>query len=243
MKRSCLLLASSSLAFTTACWSETLEVGELPLPPVETLFVPKPSDPTSSTAVQALCVDGNETITALEARIDELNASVASDLALLRGLYQASPQIEGTTTTYDVDVGGSTMHLEVAQTTPDQIGIIGTLNGAEHLTGTADGTFGFSGSFQGRGGALVLKGDDGDISSTWEFADGTLTIARVEGDVNVALSVDADKVTLAINEDGASESAEWDRATHAGRSVFFDTVSCWDAAETAADMCDVACAD
>lgn len=230
------LLSLAALSPTAAC--ELLGAGgggdASSLPPIESLFIPKPSDPASSTAVQAACADGNATITALEARIDELNASVADDLALLRGLYDAAPTTAAGISSYDVDVDGRTLHVELVEAA-GQVAITGTIDDEDYLSGAYN--------TDGSQGTLSLKAADGDVASTWETSDGKLAIARVEGELHVAVAIEDAKVALAIDDSTASEAAEWSRETRAGRYASADAVGCWDGAETAADMCDVACAD
>ena len=204
------------------------------LPPIESLFIPKPSDAASSTAVQAACADGNETITALEARIDELNASVADDLALLQGLYEASPTGTAGISSFDVDADGRTLHVELVEAA-GQVAITGTIDGEDYLDGAYD--------TDGTAGALTLKTADGEIASTWETEGDKTAIARVEGELHVAVSIESTKVALAIESPDGAEAAEWDRETRAGRYASADAVGCWDGAEAAADMCDAACAD
>lgn len=225
-----LALATLALIPVAACDTGGDDKG---LPPLEALFVPKPSDAASSTAVQAVCADGNDTIAGLEARIDAINGSVADDLALLQGLYETAPSTEVGVATYDVERDGQTLHVEVV-TAAEQVAITGTLDGDEYLSGSY--------VVDGSQGALVIKGDDGDIASAWETEEGKLHIARDSADISVVVEIDAEKVSLAIVEGEVAEAAEWNRETRAGSFTSSEgTVGCWEAATAAADMCDATC--
>ncbi len=208
-----------------------------PLPPVEALFLPKPSDGRSNTASQAACADGNDAIVALEARIDELNASVQDDLALLRALYDASPDAQAGISIYTVEADGRTLEVRLVDS-GEEVAITGTVEGEDDAL--------ISGAYKSDGseGAISLEGADGTIASAWHTEDGQLQIARNEGDVAAAVDIDDSTVELAITDGADSLAAHWDRETGEGEMAESGgSASCWSAGDGADDMCDVTCAD
>lgn len=229
------LLLSSGLP---ACELGDLMPGEAAsLPPVEALFLPKPSDARSSTATQAACAEGNETIVSLEARVDELNASVQQDLALLQALYDASPDASAAITIYSVEADGRTLEVRLVDS-GDEVAVTGTVEGEEDAL--------LSGAYKSDGseGAIAIEGADGSISSAWHTEGDVLQIARTEGSLSAAVNIEASKVELAVTDGADSLAAHWDRDTGAGEMAASDGVAaCWSAGETADDMCDVSCAD
>lgn len=228
------LLGCSAL---TACDLAGLLPGDAaPLPPIEALFVPKPSDARSTTSQQAACEAGNDAIADLEARVDGLNASVQDDLALLRALYDASPDAQAAVTTYTVNADGRTLEVRLVDS-GEEIAITGTVAGEDDPL--------ISGAYHSDGseGAISIAGAAGAIASAWSTQDGRLEIARNEGDVSAAVDVDDTTVELAITEGADSLAAHWDRETGGGEmAASGGTAACWSAGETADDMCDVDCA-
>lgn len=221
----------------TACDLGGLLPGEAAaLPPIEALFLPKPSDARSNTASQAACADGNATIADLEARVDALNASVQDDLALLRALYDASPETQAAITIYTVEADGRTLEVQLVDG-GDELAITGTVAGEEEAL--------ISGAYRedGSEGAISIEGADGTIASAWHTEDVGLQIARNEGDVSAAVNVEDTTVELAITDGADSLAAHWDRETGAGEmAASGGAAACWSAGETADDMCDVDCA-
>ncbi|MBI1946510.1 MAG: hypothetical protein HYS27_12485 [Deltaproteobacteria bacterium] len=206
------------------------------LPPIEALFLPKPSDARSSTGVQAVCEAGNETIVALEARVDELNASVQQDLALLRALYDASPETQATISIYTVEADGRTLEVQVVDG-GDELAITGTVQGEDDAL--------ISGAYRedGTEGAISIEGADGSIASAWHTEDAGLQIARNEGDVSAAVNIEDSTVELAITDGTESLAAHWDRETGEGEMAESGgAAACWSAGESADDMCDADCA-
>lgn len=228
------LLGSTAL---TACDLAGLLPGDAAaLPPSEALFLPKPSDGRSNTA-QAACATGNETIVALEARVDELNASVADDLALLRALYDASPDAQAAITTYTVEADGRTLEVRLVDS-GEEIAITGTVEGEEEAL--------ISGAYKSDGseGAISIEGADGAIASAWHTEDAGMQIARNEGDVSAAVNIDDTTVELAITDSADSLAAHWDRETGAGEmAASGGAAACWSAGDSADDMCDADCAE
>ncbi len=207
-----------------------------PLPPMEALFLPKPSDGRSNTASQAACEDGNDAIVALEARIDELNASVQGDLALLHALYDASPNAQAGISIYTVEEGGRTLEVRLVDG-GEEIAITGTVEGEDDAL--------ISGAYKSDGseGAISLESADGTIASAWHTEDDQLQIARNEGEVSAAVDIDGSTVELAITDGADSLAAHWDRETGEGEMAESGgDASCWSAGDGADDMCDVSCA-
>lgn len=206
------------------------------LPPVEALFLPKPSDARSNTGSQAVCEAGNEAVVALEARVDELNASVQQDLALLRALYDASPDTQAAITIYTVEADGRTLEVQVVDG-GDELAITGTVEGADQAL--------ISGAYRedGTEGAITIESAEGSIASAWHTEDTGLQIARTEGDVSAAVNIDESTVELAITDGASSLAAHWDRETGEGEMAeSAGAAACWSAGDGADDMCDVDCA-
>ena len=205
-----------------------------PLPPEEAFIVPKPSDVRSNTLAQAACVDGNTAITDLESRIDGINATLASDLALLRALRDASPSTQATITTYEATSDGHTLSVQLVQQADDIV-----ITGIEADRTVVQGTYKSDGSQ----GALEFESADGtQISSAWSAEGDGLKFARTEGTTQTAVNITGTEVQLAVTDGADTLAAHWDRDTRAGElAVSNGTPSCWSAGTNAADMCNVAC--
>lgn len=236
-KRVALFTALIGSTALTACDLGGLLPGDAAaLPPIEALFVPKPTDARSNTAEQAACAEGNETIQTLEARVDELNASVEADLALLQALYAASPDATAAVTIYTVEADGRTLEVRLVDS-GEEIAITGTVEGEDDAL--------ISGAYKSDGseGAISLEGEDGTIASAWHTEENGIQIARNEGDVSAAVNVEDSTVELAITDASGSLAAHWDRETGAGElAESGGAAACWSAGESADDMCDVSCA-
>jgi hypothetical protein len=237
--------AAAALSLTAATAALTACDGLIPgggaeglkLPPVEALFVPKPSDGKSSTstATQAVCADGTDAIADLEARVDGLNNVQQGNLALLKALQDAAPVQTANVTELDVESGGKSLHVQLVQAA-GQVALTGTdADGAELISGTY--------AEDGDQGALTLLADDGtEIDSVWSVEGDGLKFVRDAGEVEAVLNVSGSEVQLVVQDAAAQLAAHWDRDTGAGSIVVDNgTAECWSEGTSAAEMCDVDC--
>lgn len=147
------------------------------------LLVPSPG----STNTQALCDDGTDVSDRAQALVDSLNDEVASDRALLAAIATADARTEGLITTYEADVEGRTMVVEV----------VSDGAGNEVLTGTIDGEAVLDATTANDGATGTMS--FGDISVTWTESDGTLQATRT-GAVSAVISLEDNLVRLVVDD-------------------------------------------
>ena len=209
------------------------------LPPLSAMFIPKPSERTAgNTDQQAACADGNDVGAAIEARVDGLNASVAADRALLTAIYAAEPTGIAGVATYDVEVAGRTLNVQLVTGDDGDIVMTATIDLRPYISGTYRAA--------ADEGALVITPGEGDpIVSTWSTEAGTLTMGRVQGEAAVvaAFTNDGEKGRLVVTgPDVVSLAAVWGLADGAGAAVEgVNEAGCWSAGNAIGDLCTVVC--
>lgn len=190
------------------------------------LLIPSPGQLNNT---QALCSDGAEARALAQQLVDEMNAAVATDRALLEALAGAAADTNvAAIKTYSVEVDGRTMTVE------------DVTNGESHaITGSIDGAAAFSATTtdEGRAGTLNY----GDLSVAWDEEDGVLRAARdVAGETpsSQAVHLEPDRVRIVSSSASGDVSAGWTATS----GVIVDggtAAACWEGDE----QCDVACND
>jgi hypothetical protein len=233
-------------ALTVASTGCDLVPGLLPeveanLPPLQSIFIPTPSQTAAdNTEEQAVCADGNDVATGIEARIAALNASIEGERALLDALYAAQPTGAGNIVTYTVEAGGRSLNVQLVVDEEDVV-----------LTANIDvDTVFISGTYKqdGSEGAIAITPAEGDaIASVWSTDEnGALNIARTEGEGAVAAVFNdgADQDTLAVSGTGegvVTLVAVWNVDGSGAAIEGTEEAGCWSAGTAVADLCNVTC--
>jgi hypothetical protein len=235
-------------ALTVASTGCDLISGLLPeveanLPPLQSIFIPTPSEVAAananSTDEQAVCADGNDVATGLESRIAALNASIEGERALVDAVYAAQPTGVGNVVTYTAEAGGRSLNVQLVVNDGDVV-----------LTANIDAdTVFISGTYKedGSEGAIAITPAEGEpIASAWTTDDKGLSIARTEGEGAVAAAFNdgADRDTLVVSGSGegvVTLLAVWN-ADGSGAVVEGEgEAGCWSAGTDVADLCNVTC--
>lgn len=146
------------------------------------LLVPSPG----STTTQALCDQGTDVADRAQALVDTLNDEVASDRALLAAIATAEARTEGLITTYEANVDGRTMVVEV----------LSDGAGSEVITGTIDGEAALEATTANDGATGTLT--FGDLAVTWTESEGTLQATR-SGAASAVVSLEDNLVRLVVD--------------------------------------------
>jgi hypothetical protein len=190
------------------------------------LLVPSPGQLNNT---QALCAEGTEARDAAQQLVDDMNAAVANDRALLEALAGAEAETNvASIKTYTVEVDGRTMTVEDVS------------NGESHaITASIDGGPAFSATTtdEGRAGTLSY----GDLSVAWDEEDGVLRAARdVAGEApsSQAVHLEPDRVRIVSSSANGDVAAGW-TATSGVIVEGSAAAACWEGDE----QCNVACND
>jgi hypothetical protein len=215
------------------------------LPPLQTIFIPTPSQVAAATLAaasaeeQAVCADGNDVATALEARIEALNASIEGERALLEALYDAQPTGAGNIVTYTAEAGGRSLNVQLVIDDEDVV-ITATIDTETPLLA---GTYKTDGSE----GALTITPEAGEpIVSAWTTDDDALSIARTEGEGAIAAAFNdgPERDTLAVSGTGegvVTLVAVWNDDGSGAAIEGTEAAGCWGAGADVADLCTVTC--
>lgn len=190
------------------------------------LLIPSPGQLNNT---QALCTEGAEARDAAQQLVDNMNAAVADDRALLEALVGAQPESSvASIKTYVVEVDGRTMTVEDV-----------SKGDAHAISGSIDGEAVFSATTtdDGRAGTLNY----GELSVAWLEEDGVLRATRdVAGEAPSAQAVhlEPERVRIVSSAAEGDVAAGWTAAS--GVIVEGDgAAACWGGDE----QCDVACDD
>jgi hypothetical protein len=179
------------------------------------LLVPHPGQ----TRVQALCAEGNDAESRAKQLVEDLNASVEDDRALLEAVASAEGRPEGPITTYEVSVDGRTMVIEAVTDGASET-FSGTIDDEEVLQGAT--------TEEGKKGTLTYEG----LEVAWHTdEDGTVRVARTDEAREAALVLKEERVAIVVDDITAAWSAD------SGVFLESEDVLCWDGEE----RCDVTC--
>lgn len=179
------------------------------------LLVPAPG----STTTQALCDEGSDVAESAQALVEALNDEVAADRALLAAIAEADGEANALITTYEADVDGRTMVVEVVSDGAGSEVITGTIDDENVLNATT--------TDDGATGTMTF----GDISVTWTTTDGTLQATR-SGSVNAVISLEDDLVRLVVD----NVVAAW--SSTEGVVVDSEDIQCFSGEELCTTSCD-----
>jgi len=233
-------------ALTVASTGCDLIPGLLPeveanLPPLQSIFIPTPSQTAAdNTEEQAVCAEGNDVATGIEARIAALNASIEGERALLDALYASQPTGAGNIVTYTAEAGGRSLNVQLVV---DEEDVVITAN-IDVETPFISGTYKQDGSE----GAIAITPAEGEaIASVWSTQEGgALNVARTEGEGAVAAVFNdgADQDTLAVSGTGegvVTLVAVWNADGSGAAIEGAEEAGCWSAGADVADLCNVTC--
>ncbi len=215
------------------------------LPPSSTLIIPSPTQRgADSGQQQAACDNGNDVVTAVEARITELNAAVESSRALFTALYSTTPQAPifvDDVANYTVEVGSRTMNVRLVDQGDDVI-----INADIDIAPVFTGKYKKNGS---EGNIIITPDGEDAITSNWTTNGGSVDIVRTVGlgTFIAAFSDDGDnaKLGLAGLGDFVPLVAVWNLADGSGAAIEGENVEagCWTAGTAVGDMCSTLCED
>lgn len=204
------------------------------LPPFEVLFFPKPGEGPG----QALCSTGTAAFDTVAGFVDAQNAALEEELALFRALYEQQPAMVMGIATFEAQVDGRTLIVDVVHHEAEGSVYDGKLvlqDGTEHayLSGTilADES----------AGVLEVTPPEGDaLSFVWqrEGEDG-LAVDHVRGEATATMLRDEEYVQIVAGE----SVAMWKRESGDGILVEGAAVMCWEGGELAGDFCDATCTE
>lgn len=213
---------------------------EANLPPLQTIFIPTPAETAAdNTEEQAVCANGNDVASGIEARIAALNASIEGERDLLEALYASQPTGAGNIVTYVAEAGGRSINVQLIVSDGD-IAINATIDAEIFINGAykEDGS---------EGGFAITPIEGEPIAAAWSTEEGgELRFARTEGEGAVAaVFVDgADRDTLAVSgtgEDVVTLVAVWNADGSGAAIEGTEEAGCWSAGADVADLCNVTC--
>lgn len=215
---------------------------EANLPPLQSIFIPTPSQTAAdNTEEQAVCADGNDVASGLEARIAALNASIEGERALLDALYAAQPTGAGNIVTFTAEAGGRSLNVQLVVDDED---VVITAN-IDTETPFISGTYKQDGSE----GAIAITPIEGEaIATGWTTEEGgELRIARTEGAEGAIAAVFVDGAaqdTLAVSGTGegvVTLVAVWNADGSGAAIEGTEDAGCWSAGADVADLCNITC--
>jgi hypothetical protein len=219
-----------------ACDSGGLIAGEPLLPSLDVFLIPSPEEAgaSASSTSSAVCATGTTSIDRINALIDEENALSSADSTLIEATLAASPDGDLVIATYEAEIDGRTLRIEVVSEEEAGSVFTGTLVVGEDETEVISGTV----TADGAAGTLVLEMPETEkVSVVYDDSDGKRRIVRSRGDHDAVFELSESDARLVVNE----TIAWWNVEEANGVIIDGADTLCFEGGESADELCDLDC--